>query len=679
MKKLLMIVGLLAMSCVAKDIEVVAVYYPHWHKYAKGTEWFGKEWDEGEWCYVKTARPRFRGHHQPLVPLAGYLKGDDPNDMAKEIALAANAGIDVFLYDYYYYDGKITQEESLEQGFLKAPNRSRMKFALMWCYHERRDQFRPEKDAPRRMLMELAHTPQEFQGLIDLSIQRYFPQPEYWRKDGKLFFSIYNAPYFYKYLGAEAVKATLAEAREKVRKAGLGELHFNAQNVPPAKIAEFAALGFDSVTDYNIGPGSVPNWHARYQAGAREIDYGEILEANYKRWKDCSCGPIPYIPSVTTGWDRTPRCKPTAAYPWPLPSAYPYESTVTNNTPDRFEVALRKAKEFALSSSLKPGAVYINGWNEYTEGAWLVPDNFYGDGLLRAVAAVFGRTPANEYTFVDKFSKKLYTIPAATFENVAYDTKDAKQKLDVWLPQGVQGKRPCVIYYHGGGWSEGTTVDRIIANSLTNLLAHGVAVVAVGYRYIRDNMGERPPVMAPLNDAEAALKFVRAHAEEWKIDLARIGLAGGSAGAATILYLGLKNDNEYGVAALAPIIPQTSMDPKETREWIPNAHYGAHAFGYRNFDEWLANRAKCLPMIEKISGAALVRRITPQRAPKIFIQCNAPVVQGVLPKDPTHASEFAVQFKTLCDARQIQCDIAYGSKNYYGNAFEVLCKALEMK
>ena len=121
-------------SVLLAALEVVAVYYPHWHRYPKGDEWFKGRWDwsEGEWAFVKDAKPRFPGHHQPLRPLAGYLKGDDPRDVEKEIALAANAGIDVFLYDYYYYGGKVTQEEALENGFLKAANRDRMKFALMW-------------------------------------------------------------------------------------------------------------------------------------------------------------------------------------------------------------------------------------------------------------------------------------------------------------------------------------------------------------------------------------------------------------------------------------------------------------------------------------------------------------------------------------------------------------------
>ena len=85
----------------AKKIDVLCVYYPHWHRYPKGDEWFGADrWKEGEWCFVKDAKPRFPGHCQPIVPTLGYLDESDPADMAKEIAMAADAGIDVFLYDY---------------------------------------------------------------------------------------------------------------------------------------------------------------------------------------------------------------------------------------------------------------------------------------------------------------------------------------------------------------------------------------------------------------------------------------------------------------------------------------------------------------------------------------------------------------------------------------------------
>ena len=153
--------------------EVVCVYYPHWHVYPQGEKWFGKNWTE--WEFVKTAKPRFKGHKQPMTPLLGYLDGKSPVDVGKEIELASNSGIDVFLFDWYFYGNGIqTMSESLEHGFLKAPNTDKMKFAIMWCYHDRRNGFRPEYGKPRPMLQPLSRTPEEFLNAVAYCAKNYF-------------------------------------------------------------------------------------------------------------------------------------------------------------------------------------------------------------------------------------------------------------------------------------------------------------------------------------------------------------------------------------------------------------------------------------------------------------------------------------------------------------------------
>lgn len=670
----------------AKKIEVVCVYYPHWHRYPKGDEWFGADnWKQGEWAFVKDARRLYPNHKQPMVPYPGYLDGSDPKDMAKEIALAANAGIDVFLYDYYWYDGKVTQEEALEKGFLRALNRGRMKFALMWCYHERRDQFRPKLGEQRRVLMSLAHTKEEFLGLIRYSAEHYFNKPEYWRKDGRLFFSIYDAPYFCSKRGNDAgrIKAELDEAREIVRAAGLGELHFNAQGAGP-RLADFMAdCGFDSLTDYNASPYHMPaeTTSAMRAKGEWEIDYRASFPTVRRRWQEMSSQKLPYIPNVTTGWDSTPRCRLDEPYPWRTLD-YPYTMTFTNNTPEAFREILAEAKAHAANDPKKPGAVYINGWNEYTEGTYLVPNNFDSDGFLRAVAAVFGRHPSDEYTYVNPSDKALYTVPAAKFENVAYGTHP-KQKIDVFIPDNKVGPFPAVIYIHGGGWSGGAMEDAIIGASLKHLLERGVAVVSIGYRYLRDvlmdNCGENPPVMGCLNDCEAAVKFVKAHSNEYGIDVSRMALAGGSAGGCTALYLSLKNDNLLGVCSVAPIIAQTSMDPLEMQRWIPDITYGGSAFGCRDFGEWLSRREDFLAYIEHISPAALARHIDAEKAPVIFLQYGTPLANGEKSRDPTHSPVFGERFKDLCLERGIQCEIGYGGKPHFGDVFIKLADYLQSK
>ncbi len=378
----------------AKKITCVCVYYPHWHRYPKGDEWFGADnWREGEWTFVKSAPPRFPGHRQPIVPLPGYLDGADPADVAKEIDLAADAGIDVFLYDYYWYGGRVTQEEAIEKGFLGAPNRDRMKFAIMWCYHERDRGWRPKIGEKRERLMSLDHTKDEFLDLVRHCVANYFPRPEYWRKDGRLFFSIFNTPYFFKHRESspERVRAELAEARRIVRAAGLGEIHFNAQGSGPQLADAMADCGFDSTTDYNLTMNNMPKEEtaAMRERGVWEVDYRAVFPAMRARWREMAARRLPYIPNVTTGWDATPRCRLDEPYPW-RKMEYPYTMTITGNTPDAFRELLAEAKAFAENDPKCPGAVYINGWNEYTEGTYLLPDAFDGDARLRAVASVFG-------------------------------------------------------------------------------------------------------------------------------------------------------------------------------------------------------------------------------------------------------------------------------------------------
>ena len=59
---------------------------------------------------------------------------------------------------------------------------------------------------------------------------------------------------------------------------------------------------------------------------------------------------------------------------------------------------------------------------------------------------------------------------------------------------------------------------------------------------------------------------------------------------------------------------QTTLDPKQMKEWTPNSRYGGHTFGFAGdpktklsqFDEFLAKRDTILPWIAEYSPYALV-------------------------------------------------------------------------
>src|SRR3954471_18679007 len=118
-----------------KNYEVAVYYFPNYHVDSINEKWHGKGWTE--WDLVKAAKPRFEGHLQPKIPSWGYFDEADPKWATKEIDLAADNGIDVFIYDWYWYEttGPYLQD-GLEKSFLKTRNNKRLKFALMWANHD---------------------------------------------------------------------------------------------------------------------------------------------------------------------------------------------------------------------------------------------------------------------------------------------------------------------------------------------------------------------------------------------------------------------------------------------------------------------------------------------------------------------------------------------------------------
>jgi acetyl esterase/lipase len=194
-------------------------------------------------------------------------------------------------------------------------------------------------------------------------------------------------------------------------------------------------------------------------------------------------------------------------------------------------------------------------------------------------------------------------------------------------------------------------------------------VVAINYRLIPQANAEgiKPPVKAPLHDAARALQFVRSKAKEWNIDPERIGAAGGSAGACTSLWLAYHDDladptSDDPIArestrlwCAAVRAPQTSLDPRQMKEWTPNSRYGGHAFGKRNFAQFLAERESILPWIAEYSPYALVTKDDPP----VGLFYGPPPAIGQEQKDPTHTANFGLKLQEHCKEFGVDCELVY--------------------
>lgn len=377
----------------AEDEITVAVYYfGNYHLDPRNEKRLGKGWTE--WELVKNAKPRFEGHQQPKVPLWGFTDEANPREMERKIAAAADYGVDVFLFDWYYYEDGPFLNRTIDEGFLKAKNRDRIKFALMWANHDWVELFPKRKDVPSALIYPGPVSPEKFDEICDHIIRDYFSQPNYWKIDGKPYFSFYELTKLGQNFGSyEATKAALKRFREKAKAAGFPDIHLNAvywgrPNIPgegtiadPIRMIE--DLGFDSATSYvwihHVG---LPN---------QVTDFNWVRDEYLKHWDRArQAFTIPYIPNVSMGWDSSPRaCQEDPFGPF----GYPFTNIIGNNSPENFKKALEITKARILADPKCPRIMNVNSWNEWTEGSYVEPDTVHGFGYLEAIRDVFGANP----------------------------------------------------------------------------------------------------------------------------------------------------------------------------------------------------------------------------------------------------------------------------------------------
>lgn len=369
---------------------IASYYFPNWHVDERNEELHGKGWTE--WPVVRCAVPRFAGHIQPKKPLWGYEDESDPAAMARKIAAAADHGIDAFLFDWYFFQSGPYRERALNEGFLKAPNRDRLKFAIMWANHD------PECSHPRAWKKPADHTPwtgkltpETFRIGTDRCIRQYMGQPNYLRVDDGVYFELYRPQPFVEDVGGmEIASELIRDFRDRVEKAGLGKLTLcgNTTGLPPYhdvgmdKVNQFCRqLGLDQVSRY----GGMP-----WKCGFPAVDYYHWQSELYYPAADTYCDglELPFNPNAQTGWDSSPRTVPSDMYE--EAAGYPFSAVAVNDTPEQFEKVLRFYKARFQSGQCKGRILNLSCWNEWTEGAYLEPDETFGYGKLEAVRRVFG-------------------------------------------------------------------------------------------------------------------------------------------------------------------------------------------------------------------------------------------------------------------------------------------------
>lgn len=225
---------------------------------------------------------------------------------------------------------------------------------------------------------------------------------------------------------------------------------------------------------------------------------------------------------------------------------------------------------------------------------------------------------------------------AASHTNLEYGRAGGESlRLDAGIPDGA-GPFAAVILVHGGGWTGGDKSGgprkAFIAPLHEPLEQAGLAWFSINYR-----LAPKHPYPACLDDVLAAVRWVKAHAAEYRIDPARIALAGESAGGHLVALAAIRAGADARVSAVVPIYGRFDL----TDQFLPGAVLRANTTA-------LLGR----PTLDETAHA-----IARDASPLLHVKAGLPpflLVHGTA--DTTVPYDQSVQLQAKLRAQGVPCD-----------------------
>lgn len=368
--------------------QMIAFYFPQFHSIPENDLWWGKGFHD--WMLVKNAKPNFKGHNQPRVPLNGYYNPCDKDVLKFQIDLAHEYGISGFMFYHYWFDGKLLLEKPLET-FLKHKDLN-MQFCLCWANET---WTRSWSGHPESILIKQNHKPDEklwnrhFQYLLP-----FLQDPRAIRINGKIVFIIYQPALI------ERGDDMLNYWRMLAQQAGLGDLYFIAiKNHNRNKVSTF--LPYDGILKFQPREAYTSNKFAQfnkstyfsflrylpesilkylrkiyqnqtnYQVYDSKILWDIILSNAFKPEMGLESKDI--YESAYFEWDNTPR--------------YGKKSKIFTRLSD-LELRDNLSSLVSKARDHQSQYVFFNAWNEWSESAYLEPDTKTGYANLQIIKQI---------------------------------------------------------------------------------------------------------------------------------------------------------------------------------------------------------------------------------------------------------------------------------------------------
>ena len=329
-------------------------------------------WGPGftEWDNVKSGKPLYSSHYQPFVPYHNnYYDLSNKKYIEKQIDMAKKYGIDGFVFYHYWFGNDITALEKPAEILLKKIKKD-IGYCFCWANHS---WFKNWKSGNNHPIVEQKYGKKdEWLKHIDYLIP-FFKDNRYLKVNGRPMLYIYNMSDIPNF-------SDMLEAWNKKLK---------IENIPDLYIIEFissknrkkncgktdAVVEFEPLytTFFDI---SKINLLKRYiTKKLHKIDFQDYNALwNKIIYRKRTYDGVPIQKGCFVGWDNSAR----KGYNCMI---------VKNNTPENFDKNLRKL----IHNDRKDASndfIVINAWNEWSEGAYLEPDEKNGYRYLNVIQEV---------------------------------------------------------------------------------------------------------------------------------------------------------------------------------------------------------------------------------------------------------------------------------------------------
>ncbi|WP_291055618.1 glycoside hydrolase family 99-like domain-containing protein [Herbiconiux sp.] len=349
---------------------VIPFYLPQFHTFPENDEW----WEKGftEWSNVAAGVPLYPGHIQPFLPSdLGFYDLRTPGVRDAQYELAASAGIEGFMYYYYWFAGKKLMEMPVEDLVAGSGDQP---FCIMWANENwTRRWDGSEKNILIAQDYDRVPAKQFIHDVLPL-----ITDPRYIRIDGKPVIAVYRITQIPDHV------ETVAYWRQVAEEAGLPGLTMVTVDVGGSMqgieggVAEHGLDASLEFAPHNMFWSSLPRLgrglDERFQGNF--LSYGAMASAAEDKLNSAS--PEGRYPGVMVNFDNTARRQ------WQPDMWY-------GSNPFTFRRWLNTTVSSVADRERDQRVVFINAWNEWAEGAVLEPSQRWGRTYLLAVRDVLFR------------------------------------------------------------------------------------------------------------------------------------------------------------------------------------------------------------------------------------------------------------------------------------------------